>query len=105
MLTQGQQEIDHIGFAISNENDILRWADLLSQQQTSVLWGPGRHGAGNDLFVRFAHPDGLQIELSAGLQQYHDHDVTTPPRLWHTRSAALNLWGVMPLWLREEVRV
>jgi catechol 2,3-dioxygenase-like lactoylglutathione lyase family enzyme len=104
-LTQGQQEIDHIGFAISNENDILRWADLLSQQQTAVLWGPGRHGAGNDLFVRFAHPDGLHIELSAGLQQYHDHDVTTPPRLWHTRSAALNLWGVMPLWLREEVQV
>jgi catechol 2,3-dioxygenase-like lactoylglutathione lyase family enzyme len=105
MLTQGQQLIDHIGFAVPGENDILRWADLLSQQLIPVLWGPGRHGAGSDLFVRFAHPDGLHIELSAGLQQYHDHDVTTPPRLWHTRSAALNLWGVMPSWLREEVQV
>lgn len=105
MLTQGQQGIDHIGFSVANDNDIVRWADLLCQQRVPVLWGPGRHGAGNDLFVRFASPEGIHVELSAGLQQYYDHDVTTPPHLWHTRSAALNLWGVMPSWLREEVQV
>jgi catechol 2,3-dioxygenase-like lactoylglutathione lyase family enzyme len=105
MFTQGQPGIDHIGFTIADNNDIVRWADLLYQQEVQILWGPGRHGAGNDLFVRFANPDGTHIELSAGLQQYHDRDVTIAPRLWHTRTSALNLWGVMPSWLREEVQV
>lgn len=105
MFTQGRQSIDHIGYSVSDGPELLRWADHLSRSQTPLLWGPGRHGAGNDLFVRFADPDGIHIELSAEVQQYYDRDVTTPPRLWHTRSSALNLWGTLPSWLREEVRV
>src|SRR5947209_12075083 len=106
IFTQGnKQGIDHIGYAISNGTELLHWADYLSRHQIPVLWGPGRHGAGNDLFLRFADPEGIHIELSTELQQYYDQDVTTPPRLWHTRSVALNLWGTLPTWIREEVRV
>jgi catechol 2,3-dioxygenase-like lactoylglutathione lyase family enzyme len=105
MFTQGKQGIDHVGYSISDGLELLRWADQLSNQQVPVLWGPGRHGAGNDLFLRFADAEGLHIELSTEVQQYYDRDVTTPPRLWHTRAMALNLWGAMPSWLREEVHV
>jgi catechol-2,3-dioxygenase len=102
MLIQGTAGIDHIGFTIADGNELLRWADYLSQQQVPLLWGPGRHGTSGDLFLRFADTDGIHIELSAGVQQFYDHDVTTPPRLWHTRTMALNLWGAMPSWLRDE---
>ncbi len=105
MLIKGKQDIDHIGYNISAGPEVLAWADYLGREQTPILWGPGRHGAGNDLFLRFADAEGVHIELSAELQQYHDHDATTPPRLWHSRLAALNLWGLMPAWMREEVRV
>ncbi|HEV2579912.1 MAG TPA: VOC family protein [Ktedonobacteraceae bacterium] len=105
MLMQGKPDIDHIGFSISAGAELLAWADYLSRKQRPILWGPGRHGAGNDLFLRFADAEGAHIELSAELQQYFDRDVTTPPRLWHSRATALNLWGVMPSWVREEVRV
>jgi catechol-2,3-dioxygenase len=105
MLTQGKPEIDHIGFGIVDGPELLNWADHLGHEQVPVVWGPGRHGAGNDLFLRFVDPEGLHVEFSSGLQQYYDRDVTTPPRLWHTRSSALNLWGVMPSWLLEEVQV
>lgn len=104
-LISGKQDIDHIGYSISNGPELLTWADNLSRQQTPILWGPGRHGAGNDLFLRFADTEGIHIELSAELQQYYDRDVTTPPRLWHSKPAALNLWGVIPSWMREEVHV
>lgn len=104
-LMQGKQDIEHIGYSIFAGPELLTWADHLSRHQTSILWGPGRHGAGSDLFMRFADAEGIHIELSAELQQYYDSDVTTPPRLWHTRSTALNLWGSMPAWIREEVRV
>ncbi|HLH63539.1 MAG TPA: VOC family protein [Ktedonobacteraceae bacterium] len=105
ILIQGTQDIDHIGYSIPSGSDLLVWADYLSRQQTPILWGPGRHGAGNDLFLRFADTEGVHIELSAELQQYYDRDVTTPPRIWHSRPTALNLWGVMPAWIHEEIRV
>jgi catechol-2,3-dioxygenase len=105
MFMQGRPGIEHIGYTIADGPELLQWADHLSRHQVPVLWGPGRHGAGGDLFLRCADIDGTHIELSAGLQQYYDHDVTSPPRLWHTRSMALNLWGVMPSWIREEVQV
>lgn len=105
MFTQGKQGIDHIAFTAADGPELLRWSDCLSRNQTSILWGPGRHGAGNDLFVRFADSEGIHIELSVELQQYYDHDVTTPPRQWHTRTMAHNLWGSLPSWMREEVRV
>ncbi len=105
MLIHGKQDIDHIGYSIPSGSELLVWADYLSRQQAPILWGPGRHGAGNDLFLRFADAEGVHIELSAELQQYHDRDVTTPPRIWHSRPTALNLWGVMPSWIREEIRV
>jgi catechol 2,3-dioxygenase-like lactoylglutathione lyase family enzyme len=104
MLIQGKQDVDHVGYSIPSGSEILTWADYLSRQQKAILWGPGRHGAGNDLFLRFTDPEGIHVELSAELQQYYDRDVTTPPRLWHARPSALNLWGVMPSWVREEVR-
>ena len=104
MLIKGKQDIDHIGYSISAAPEVLLWADYLGRQQTPLLWGPGRHGAGNDLFLRFADSEGVQVELSAELQQYYDRDSTTPPRLWHARPTALNLWGVMPPWTTEERR-
>ncbi len=105
MLMQGDMNIDHIGLRVFDGPELLKWADHLSRHQTPVLWGPGRHGAGNDLFLRVADSEGVHIEFSTELQQYYDHDVTTPPRLWHTRSMAHNLWGTLPAWMREEVRV
>lgn len=102
---QGNPGIDHLGYAVKSGSELLRWGDHLGHQQIPLLWGPGRHGAGGDLFLRAADPEGIHIELSAELQQYHDHDVTSPPRLWHSRAAAFNLWGTLPSWMREESRV
>ncbi len=104
ILVQGRQEVDHLGFSVTQEGEILRWADTLSRQGQTILWGPGRHGAGNDLFLRLADPDGLHTELSADLQQYFDQNVSTPPRQWHSRSMALNMWGALPAWIREDSR-
>ena len=104
LFIQGKPGIEHVGFGIPNRTELFRWADYLSQQGVPLLWGPGRHGAGNDLFIRFADADGLHIELSTEMIQYYDRNVTTPPRLWHTRTTALNLWGTLPSWTEEEVQ-
>ncbi|HEY4034808.1 MAG TPA: VOC family protein [Ktedonobacteraceae bacterium] len=104
LFIQGEPGIDHVGYHVADGGELLRWADYLSTYEVPILWGPGRHGSGNDLFLRFADPEGIHIELSAEMQQYYDQDVTIPPRLWHTRAMALNLWGTQPSWLREEAK-
>jgi catechol 2,3-dioxygenase-like lactoylglutathione lyase family enzyme len=105
IFMQGNPGINHIGYTIADGPELLRWADHLGRQQVPILWGPGRHGAGNDLFLQVADAEGIHIELSAESQQFYDQDVTTPPRLWHTRASAFNLWGALPLWMREEVHI
>lgn len=105
LLVQGKPGIDHLGFRVTDSAELLQWADYLSRHHVPLLWGPGRHGTSNDIFIRFVDPDGMHIELSSGMQQYYEHDVTIPPRLWHTRDMALNVWGPLPAWMREETRV
>ncbi len=105
LFIQGEPGVDHVGYNVADGAELLHWADYLSTHQVPILWGPGRHGAGNDLFLRFADPEGIHIELSTEMQQYYDQDVTAPPRLWHTRAKALNLWGTTPSWLREQAKV
>lgn len=102
VLMQGQPEIDHIGYAITDRTDFFAWADHLSHQQVPILWGPGRHGAGNDLFMQFADVDGHHLEFSSEIQQYYDQMVTSPPRLWHSRLMAFNLWGSLPAWIHDD---
>src|SRR5947209_15033097 len=65
VLLRGKQDIDHVGYSIAGGSELLGWADNLSRQQVPVLWGPGRHGPGNDLFLRFPDMVGLHMELSA----------------------------------------
>jgi catechol-2,3-dioxygenase len=105
IFMQGNPGIDHVGYTIGDGQELLRWADHLGRQQVPIHWGPGRHGAGNDLFLQIADTEGIRIELSTESQQFYDQDVTTPPRLWHARASAFNLWGALPSWMHEEVQI
>ncbi len=105
IFMHGQPGIEHIGYTIGNGQQFLDWADYLGRQQVPLLWGPGRHGAGNDLFLRIADAENIHIELSTEAQQFYDQDVTTPPRLWHTRATAFNLWGTLPSWMQEKAQL
>tara|TARA_S200000501_G_C20423051_1_gene568842 strand:- start:399 stop:593 length:195 start_codon:yes stop_codon:yes gene_type:complete len=54
-----------------------------------LMWGPGRHGPGNNLFVFVEDPDGNWIEISAELEVIHDR----PSKDWPQEERTLNLWG------------
>jgi hypothetical protein len=73
-----------------------------------ILWGPGRHGIGHNLFTYHRGPNGLIKQLFAELDQMKDEALGYfEPRPWHRdkpqRSKtwpktpdATNLWGPMP---------
>ena len=86
---QDRQGVDHHSYEAGEWNTIRDWADHLASKGISLMWGPGRHGPGNNLFLFIVDPDGNWIEISAELEVVQDRPVKTWPHVERT----VNLWG------------
>jgi catechol 2,3-dioxygenase-like lactoylglutathione lyase family enzyme len=93
--------IDHYSYDLAGWDDFKTWCDRLTEQGVDVVWGPGRHGPGNNLFAFFDDPAGNHVELSAEMEQFHDDRVDYTPRRWAPVPNSVNLWGgQLPRWRR-----
>jgi hypothetical protein len=61
-----------------------------------IWWGPGRHGAGNNLFFMVKDPDGNNVEISAELEIMAKGQ---EGKRWAGGQKAINLWG--QVWIRD----
>lgn len=69
------------------------------QKDRALAWGPGRHGAGENIFTYFVDPSGCVVENS--VQMAHiDNDDTYKARSWDMSQGIngrwINLWGTPP---------
>jgi catechol-2,3-dioxygenase len=87
---------DHHAYETTGWNDLKLWADHFAAHDVAIWWGPGRHGAGNNLFFMVKDPDGNNIEISAELERLERHQ---PGKAWPPGPKALNLWG--SVWVRD----
>src|SRR5579883_207054 len=85
-----QARPDHHAYETTCWNDIRDWADAMAARGTTLWWGPGRHGPGNNLFFMIKDPQGCLIELSAELEVVPD---AVEKRSWPHEERTLNLWG------------
>lgn len=81
--------LDHHSYEVGTWDLIRDWGDHLSDEYIKIMWGPGRHGAGNNLFFMFDDPEKNWIELSAELEIVTDR----PVEIWEHTERSLNLWG------------
>ena len=86
---QDRAGIDHHSYEAGEWDTIRDWADHLADKGVQLMWGPGRHGPGNNLFIFIVDPDDNWIEISAELEVVHDRPVKT----WPHAPETLNLWG------------
>jgi catechol-2,3-dioxygenase len=102
-------DVHHIAFELSDLLHTQRAADELSRNGISLIWGPGRHGPGHNLFTYHLDPEGRIIELFAGIDRMsHEGQGYFDPRPWQTHRpqrpmvwdpeslTAANAWGVPP---------
>ena len=83
------QGIDHHSYEAGDWVLIRDWCDHIARERAPLMWGPGRHGPGNNLFVFIEDPDENWIEISAELEVlYH-----RPTQEWPHEPRTLNLWG------------
>ena len=84
-----QNGMDHHSYEAGEWNNIKIWCDHFAQNNIKLMWGPGRHGPGNNLFVFIEDIDGNWIEISAELETV----IGRPPKNWPQEEKTLNLWG------------
>lgn len=89
-------ELSHYAWTMEDLNQLGRVADRLKRgRDQKLIWGPSRHGPGNNLFSYFLDEDGAMIELCADLAQM-------PPageyvaRKWPWSPTTINQWGSPP---------
>src|SRR5579883_2014906 len=94
-LAKGPNRLHHYAWEVQDLAAIGRTADLLAAyaQTPAFVWGPGRHGPGNNLFSYFKDAVGAMVEYYADLAQI-DNEGGYQARDWPEH--ALNLWGEGP---------
>ena len=103
-IGSGQIRHDHSAFELRDWSHMEQACDYLSRNDYRLIWGPGRHGIGHNLFIYHKNPDGLIVELFAELdtmsneslgyfdpRPYHP-DVPQRPKTWEMTPRLVNLW-------------
>lgn len=88
-------ELSHYAYAWRDFASLGRVADrVLAARNKKCIWGPSRHGPGNNQFLYFHDEDGAMIECCADLaQMQRDH---YQPRDWGVGMGVINQWGSPP---------
>lgn len=87
--------IHHIAYEIESFAHYELFADRLAALGTRLVWGPGRHGPGNNLFAYFEDPAGNLIEIYSDLIQIeNEHDYVAQD--WTDLQEVGNAWGPLP---------
>jgi catechol 2,3-dioxygenase-like lactoylglutathione lyase family enzyme len=80
----GHVKLHHMAFELKDGSEILRACDFLGAKQMHIIWGPGRHIIGHNIFIYHRNPDGQIIECYTGLDQMKDEALGYfEPRAWH----------------------
>lgn len=93
-----RQGIDHHSYEAGDWAEIKEWCDRMGARRIPLIWGPGRHGPGNNIFIFIEDPDGNWIEISAELEVVYDR----MPKDWPHEEYTLNSWGRGILRVAEE---
>ncbi len=107
LMQTGSNRHFHTAFELRDWAHLQTACDYLSLNGYKLLWGPGRHGIGHNLFAYHRSPAGLITETFAELDRMNEdlgyfeprpwhRDNPQRPKVWPKDPAASNLWGIMP---------
>ena len=71
--------LNHIAFEMKDVDAVMRGIARMREAGYEAVWGPGRHGPGNNVFGYFIAPYGGVIEYTAEVSEVgDDYKVGTP---------------------------
>lgn len=105
MASQKFTGLHHIAYEMRDFIHLKDMLDRLASHDIRLEWGPGRHGAGHNLFSYHRDPDGNLIELFSEIDVMFDEeagyfeprpwheDNPQKPKFWPMDPTAANSWG------------
>ncbi len=106
-LSGPKRGLHHIAFELNDWNHVKQACDLLPDHNLDLIWGPGRHGPGHNIYTYHTNPDGFTIEMFTELDTMsNEENGYFDPRPWHkdkpqrpkvwdpTAIQSRNFWGL-----------
>jgi len=89
-----QATLNHIAFEMRDTDAVMRGMGRLKDAGYPSVWGPGRHGPGNNTFAYFVAPFGACVEYTAEVQRVDDSYKTGTPESWKWPPGRTDHWGI-----------
>jgi catechol 2,3-dioxygenase len=88
--------LNHYAWEVESLGTLGLLGDVLARNGGRFIWGPGRHGAGGNIFTYHFDPAGAIVEYCADLYRVWD-EATYEPGHWSLEDPTFaNLWGPGP---------
>ena len=86
--------LNHLAFEMVNLDAVMRGIGRMKDHGCPVVWGPGRHGPGNNVFGYFVAPFGAVIEYTSEIVRVDDSYRTGGPDDWRWPPNRGDQWGI-----------
>jgi hypothetical protein len=93
-FTQSEHaSLNHVSFEVRGLDEFMRATGSMMRRGFQPVWGPGRHGAGNNTFSYFKDPGtNFVMEYTTALQLIDDEHGWTP-KVYSTSAEDTDQWG------------
>lgn len=86
--------LNHIAFEMNDADGVMRGIGRMRDAGHDVVWGPGRHGPGNNVFAYFIAPFGGVIEYTAEVSEVPEDYRVGSPEDWKWPPGRIDQWGI-----------
>lgn len=90
----GFSSLNHIAFDMPSLESVMRGIGRLRDAGYPAVWGPGRHGPGNNVFGYFVGPHGGVVEYTAEVSEVDESYRVGGPEDWKWPPGRIDHWGV-----------
>jgi len=86
--------LNHVAFEMRDIDAVMRGFGRMRDAGIGSVWGPGRHGPGNNVFGYFIAPFGGVIEYTTEVSEVGDDYKVGGPEDWKWPEGRIDHWGV-----------
>jgi 2,3-dihydroxy-p-cumate/2,3-dihydroxybenzoate 3,4-dioxygenase len=86
--------LNHVAFEMHDLDAVMRGMTRLREAGFESVWGPGRHGPGNNVFGYFIAPYGGVVEYTAEVSEVGDDYKVGGPDDWKWPPGRMDHWGL-----------
>jgi catechol 2,3-dioxygenase-like lactoylglutathione lyase family enzyme len=90
----GFSSLNHIAFDMPSLESVMRGIGRLRDAGYPVVWGPGRHGPGNNVFGYFIGPHGGVVEYTSEVSEVDESYKVGGPEDWKWPPGRIDHWGI-----------